>query len=372
MLVLIMGHRRGISKALEELDIPYLIWSEKDLFNVSRAQKLIQKPFPVTRDRLLLEVSTEVTHVIAGTEASVIPASRARIWLGAKSNPHSLILRCTDKFLMKEYLHERGIPMTKFAKATKGSSSTKFFKEFGENLIIKPRKSSGSRGVMKISTKEEFSEFVNQKMIIEKPIEGKEGSVESLIENGEVIFTNITSYKSIGHCNLIPGNQSENVKKEILELNQQVIKELRISWGLTHLEYYETEEGILFGEIALRPPGGHIMDGISKAYKTNSWMLFVKVKLGISIEKVPSLEKYVSTIILHPNAGTVTAIEGLPEVEKIASLDKLKLKIKVGDIISERLGTGEDVGYAMLSNKSSRELIQDVDQFLEKLQIKLS
>lgn len=49
-------------------------------------------------------------------------------------------------------------------------------------------------------------------------------------------------------------------------MNHQVIKALNIKWGLTHLEYYGDRNGELFGEIALRPTGGYIMELIKCAY----------------------------------------------------------------------------------------------------------
>ena len=90
---------------------------------------------------------------------------------------------------------------------------------------------------------------------------------------------NVTEYHRIGHCNLVPAHYSEKELELIHELNRRVIKALKIKWGMTHLEYYLTDEGILFGEVALRPPGGHIMDCMSIAYDVNIWDHFIDVEL---------------------------------------------------------------------------------------------
>ena len=367
-----MGHRRGIGKALERLAVPYLIWNEKEVVNPGKAQKIIVKPYPKERQRLLLEVSTQITHVIAGTEGSVVAASKARIWLEAKRNPHSLILRCTDKYLMKKYLFEKDIPMTKFARAKKGVGYSEYFEKLGSPFIAKPRKSSGSRGVSKVNTEAEFKKIVSQNMILEKAIEGQEGSVETLIDNGKIIFTNITTYKVVGHCNLIPGELSDSDKEIISALNEKVIKALKVSWGLTHMEFYRTNAGVLFGEIALRPPGGYIMEAISKAYNCNFWEKFVHVELGLPLSDSIELSKYASTIVLHPSAGNVSNIKGLDVAKGLASLVKLKLKVEVGDNISARSGTGEDVGHAILAHTDKKQLEEDVEAFLANFEIVLS
>lgn len=372
MLVLIMGHRRGISKVLENLGISYVVWNDKAVLGKLSTKKIIIKPYPETRDRLLLEVSQEVTHVIAGTESAVIPASKARIWLDARRNPHSLILRCTDKFLMKEYLSKKDIPMTPFARAKSGARPEAFFDKLGKPLIVKPRKSSGSRGVAVVSDPKEFSKYVTQKMILEKKVEGREGSVESIIQNGEIHFTNITGYKTIGHCNLVPGHYGEDLKKEILELNQKVIKALKISWGLTHMEFYETSSGILFGEVALRPPGGYIMECIGEAYNHDFWEFFVKVELGIEIEKPLKQKMFTAAIVMHPSQGVVAEIAGLEFVKSLQSIKKIKVKVKIGDEVSKRAGLGEDVGHAILSNSSREKLLDDLDAYKNKFKIILA
>lgn len=372
MLVLIMGHRRGISKVLESLGISYIVWNDKPVLGKLKTTKIIVKAYPDTRDRLLLEVSKDVTHIIAGTEASVIPASKARIWLDARRNPHSLILRCTDKFLMKEYLSKKDIPMTPFARAKSGAKPEEFFEKLGKPLIVKPRKSSGSRGVEVVSDPNEFSKYVTQKMILEKKVEGREGSVESIIQDGEIFFTNITGYKTFGLCNLVPGHYGDDLKAEILELNRHVIKALNISWGLTHLEFYETSSGVLFGEVALRPPGGYIMDCISEAYAHDFWELYVKVELGIKILEPLKQELFTAGIIIHPSRGKVQDIEGLEFVKKLKSMKKIKVKVKVGDEVNKRVGLGEDVGHAILSNISRDKLLDDLDAYKNNFKIVLA
>ncbi len=364
MNVLVMGQRSGIGKALEALKIPYLIWNTKKILNPGKAKKIIIAEYPSKKEDLIQHISEEITHVIAGSEDSVYPASNCRKWLNARRNPHNIIIRCTDKLIMKKYLYEKNIPMTEFLGGTDIKDTEKVFEKLGSPLIKKERRSSGGRG-LEILTKNEKEKIKNnvKSVLFEKLINGNEGSVESLIINGEIYFSNITEYLKLGHVNLVPGHYSEKIKKEILNLNKLVIEKLKIQWGLTHLEFYLTDEGILFGEIALRPPGGYIMEVMNLAYEENFWDLFVRVELGLEISKKITLKKHSSSIVVHPGGGIFESVEGVDEVMKLKSLNKIKLKLEKGTVIPPRFGVGQDYGYCFMTNKDKEQLLEDSKVF---------
>lgn len=372
MFVLLMGYRRGIREALQRQGVPFVIWSGKEIPWKAGKNSLVVKPYPQSKEELISQLGErEVTHIIAGTEDSVFPASQARLWLDARRNSHSIILKCTDKLKMKEYLRDKSTPMTPFIGGGKGVDASTIIKELGLPIVSKPRKSSGGRGVKIIDNKSDLEKELGRDKIFEKIIKGSEGSVESVIIDGEVKFSNITEYKRLGHCNLVPGHYSDTVKEGILDLNKKVIKSLRIKWGMTHLEFYLTDKGILFGEIALRPPGGYIIDAMEIAYGESFWDLFVKVELGLDILKFPERIKYSSSYLIHPGVGIVESISGEKDVLNIKSLEKIKLSVKAGDEVTQRVGVGQNCGFAFFSNDDKDKLNTDIDNFEKTLVVKL-
>lgn len=364
MTVLVMGHRRGITKALDRLGIPYVIWSHRTLVNKTRALKQIEAPYPQQKSDLETHLSEykTITHVIAGAEESVVPASKVRQWAKARRNPHSVIVKCTDKLKMKDYLKVRGVPMTDFIAADSVSDPSLILQQLGAPLVSKPRRSSGGRGIEKIADPVSLAKRIKKDTLFERLIHGQEGSVESLVVEGEIRFCNITDYRRLGHCNMVPGQYPSSVQQTILDLNQQVIQALNIQWGMTHLEFYQTQEQILFGEIALRPPGGYIMEALQLAYGADFWDLFVRVELELPFHAPQMRQSYAAAMVFHPEEGEVVSLRGFDELKQNRSLRKFKIKIREGQKVNKREGVGQDIGYALLSNTDTQQLLRDIEQ----------
>lgn len=369
MLVLVLGHRLGIVKALENLKIDFLVWGYKEIKSKSKAQITIVREFPKEKEDYLSvdPLMSSVTHVIAGGELAVIPSSKIRSWLNLSRNPHSVILRCTDKLKMKNYLHQKCIPMTPHISA-KDLKTSSIVSEYGLPLMAKPKLSSGGKGIVKIASAEQLKNFNSKGYYFEKTIQGTEGSIESFILDKEIIFSSITEYYKNGLCNKVPATYDIQTQKKIKELNKLIIEALNIKWGMTHVEYYITKDEILFGEVALRPPGGYILDDMSLAYNQDMWEVFVRVELQMKEIRINDFFQFTSSIIIYPNEGVVKEHTDKKDLN-IESLNKISIKLKKGSVVGQRDGVGQDYGYAILANKNQEKLNSDVDKFYSDFKV---
>ena len=223
----------------------------------------------------------------------------------------------------------------------------------------------------KLGNESELAERLDSRVLLEQEIRGTEGSVESFVFDGEIIFENFTEYLLIGGCNLVPGHLKPEVKAEARALNRAVIKALQIKWGLTHLEFYETPKGILFGEVALRPPGGYLMEAIKLAYGFNPWRALVNVELGKVPELPPenSRPRYAASVIFHPGAGRVKRIEGMDIIQNLPSTKKFRIKVKEGSIIPQREGVGQDIGYLLACTDDAAQLRADLEKVFDAFRV---
>jgi predicted ATP-grasp superfamily ATP-dependent carboligase len=374
MRVLVLGHRRGLQLALERMGVSYAIWNLSPVKNKSQCQEIVVAPFPESVDELKSKLSNSqlVTHVIAGSEEAVFPASKIRLWLNTRRNPLGIVVKCTDKLAMKRYLFKMDIPMTPFLGGDEISEPSEIIKKLGEPVIVKPRRSSGGRGLKKIFSTEQLVPELGDDKILEACIFGNEGSVESLVQSGNIIFTNITEYYKLGHCNLVPSHLNQGWQKKILDLNQKVIKSLNIQWGMTHLEFYRKGEELLFGEIALRPPGGYIMEALGWSYDSNFWDFFVKLELDHKLPTKIQRKMFSSSVVFHPEPGIVQGIVKQEEAKSLSSVKKWSLKVALGDEVKTRSGVGQDCGYAILAHPDFDLLMKDVHFLLNDFQIKTS
>lgn len=370
MKVLIVGHRQGLARALEKRSIPYVVWSQKEIKNKLAAKQIIISPYPSSFEDFETQCQdfSAITHVIAGVESSVWPSYLIKSWIGiSKENEEFIAKCCTDKLFMKQQLSQYNIPMTHYLE-DKSQSFDELSDKLGTPFVAKPRRESGGRGVSFIHSGDDLPSL-REDLYFEKKALGKEGSIESFIQNGKIHFSNITEYYRVGACNFLPASYNDREKKLIKELNEKVISSLGIQSGVTHLEYYLHEDKILFGEIALRPPGGYIFDVLSLAYEYNFWDLYISCVLGMDNLPNPEQKYFASSIIIHPGEGVIEQVHGLEKLDTLNSLIKKQIKFEIGDNILKRVGVGEDFGYLLLKNKSLEQLKTDIECFYEHFQV---
>lgn len=358
--VLVIGPRRGLIDELRERRIPFSIWQTRQMFNVAAGQTSVIAPLWSSAQKIREQVrrsfsGQRFTHVIAGTEMSVLPAAVARRQVGARLSSTATGTRCRDKLHMKQHLAGFGIPMTRFLADSENLDPKQVFAQLGAPVVRKFRKSSGGKGMTLLAQPEDYVPGTQGACILERFIDAPEASVESYINKGKIQFANITSYHRKGHSNFVPAVLDNELSATIHALNERVISALGIAWGMTHLEVYLTKNGPLFGEIALRPPGGYIMNAISHAWDFNPWAAFVAMELGEDFVFPEHPSQYAASEVLYPGAGSVSAVRGKSRVLDEQGIREFRLKVKVGEQLQARVGLGQDTGYIVHASASPEE-----------------
>ncbi|MDG2087272.1 MAG: ATP-grasp domain-containing protein [Arenicellaceae bacterium] len=291
--------------------------------------------------------------------------------LMTRLNSLALVERCTDKLIMKDFLAEADIPMTAYTPAKKSLDLKRVSKELKLPLVLKDRKNSGGRGTIVSSNLEEIEKNLSADRLLEKYVNAPEASVESFIHDRKILFTNMTQYFKKGEVNIVPANFKKAEINRILELNAKVLEALKIKWGVTHLEVYRSKIGPLFGEIALRPPGGYIMDLISLSYGFNAWEAFLDLEMGLAPQVKRPNDLYSAAVLLHPGEGTLLKITGWEKVLANSAVVKHRLKVKEGERIGPRKAVSEEVGHISLRASFHPALIDAVSAVEESLKFSI-
>lgn len=364
--VLVVGPRNGLCDALVALGIPFVVWSERGRRR-PKAEHLHVAPVDVSRGAAKREAEKlaeygPFSHVIAGTETAVLAAAVARRVVGARRYAHTTVIRCRDKLHMKNHLRGHGIPMTAFLDGRNPPSPSAITRELGLPAVLKPRMKSGARGIKFVNDLSEMTPSRLRGQILEKFVDAPEVSVESFIGGGEVLFQNITEYAQKTRVNVVPGAVSGATPEAVLDLNRRVIQALDIKWGMTHLEVYLTREGPLFGEIALRPPGGYIMDLLRLAWGFDPWIAYVAMELDRPFAFGSRPLAHAAALILHPGEGTVSEIRGLDEVRAMDTVVSAEIRIGPGARVEARTGVGRDVGRVLMRADSRPDLLRTLSE----------
>lgn len=368
--LLIVGYRQGIVKACKEIGLPFFIWSERAPKYDKPSDNHLIYPFSSGKKDLLKSLSkihkrlaNQITHVIPCTEKSVIPSSLIAKKLGATGIAPITAWRCSDKLLMKNFLKEHAVPMARYRAHRKNMSLDSLESYLRWPIVAKFRKESGGKGISISGSKSELESYWTKGRIFEQYIDSNETSVESLVVNGKIVFTNITEYYKKQYINILPAKYDDQMKHQIIDLNRVVIEALGIKNGMTHLEMYLTKQGPVFGEIAHRPPGGYIMKLIELSYGFCPWRAYIEA----SMSREPSFQKtprsYSAAHVIYPGPGAITSLdlEGWRDLKKEPGVKRVKLKVSEGDTLGKRTSSGQDAGYVIQQNETYKDLIQEVD-----------
>jgi biotin carboxylase len=374
--VLVIGPRQGLIEVLRRRRIPFSIWQKQPTARWPDAERRIAAPLWNSPDKIRQTIRNEFagircTHVIAGSEAAIYPAALARRLLGARRSATTTALRCRDKLAMKRYLSRFGVPMTKFLAESAATDAAGVFRTLGSPVVRKRRKSSGGKTLQIIHREADLALQSGNRNILEQYVSAPEASIESFINTGTIRFTNITAYHEKGFVNFVPAAFAAQRTAAIEALNRRVIEALKIRWGITHLEVYLAADGLLFGEIALRPPGGYIMNAMRHAYGFDPWEAFVAMELDESFNFPDRPAAYAAVEVLHPGAGTVSSISGESRVRKHPATREFHLKIKPGDRIARREGVGQDTGYLLHASATPAKRLALQNTFREQFTIEV-
>jgi biotin carboxylase len=372
--VLLMGYRAAVGEALEALGVPYVVWSEADLRVPPAGVTVHRAPYGRTapesrRQAEALANEGPFSHVIACTESSVVAASHARRVLGTRLFAHTTAHRCHDKLAMKTTLREHDVAMTDFADGNRERSWSRLRERLGSPLVVKNRKDSGGSGIDIACVGRDDPPVRLRNRIVERFVDAPEASVESFVVNGAVVFENVTEYYRKRHVNIVPAPGSVDRTEGIRRISRRVIEAFRVSWGVTHMEAFLCPGGPLFGEVALRPPGGYIMDLIGLAYGFDAWRAFVSVELGLPFDFPAAPTGFAAAVVLHPGAGRVTGIRGRKTVRAHPNAVRVRVKVKRGEFIDARRNVGKNVGHVLLRAPDRDSLLAAIDDVERTLEI---
>lgn len=237
--------------------------------------------------------------------------------MGLNSNSIECSEIATNKFLMRQAFEKNGDPIPKFMEVSENSPYD--LSNFSFPLIVKPTDRSGSRGITKISEKEQLplaiksacEESFEKKAVIEEFAEGNEYSVECVSYHGKHTFLAVTQKLTTGAPHFIETghNQPAPINDEITEKIKTVIyhalDSLKITDGASHSEIKIDDSGnIKIIEIGSRMGGdciGSDLVRISTGYDFTRMVIQVALNIEPNFSRVVEPQKAAVRFIFNEN-----------------------------------------------------------------------
>lgn len=383
--VWIVGNRSDAIEIAKNNNLRVVLLYNKKLKN-HKADALEQISFTWSKQEWenfaedLLKRETKPIAVLAPTEKSVLPSAWINEVLNTKySISIQTAIACTHKPTMKQIAKKATIECANFLENEAGDTKIlrkELIETLGLPMALKTCTGSGSRGAYIAKTKEEVPKSLKKGYMAESFVYGTECSIEAIVQNGKVLFQNVTEYTEPKFANLVPATFSSEIQTKIFEFNKKIIAALGAKNGITHTEVFiqnleqnDAEKiNLVFGEMALRPPGGYIMELLKLSYQRNFWQIWLNTFLGKKIDvKDIQVNFYSGLRLFHPPAGVLKSIKGKEFVKSIPELQEFTLSVKKGAIIKQREGTGQSVGHLVIKGEDSQKIKSLLEETKQQL-----
>lgn len=230
--------------------------------------------------------------------------------------------------------------------------------KFTYPCIIKPSDGFASINVFKANNFEQLENYYlnhldnnnygalgkrfSPKVLVEEFIGGKEYSIESVVEDGNVINLAITekilddTYEFVEKGHMLPaGDMDKEQRDRIINFTEKIHKALKIQNGITHAELKIEGEKIGVMEVNPRVGGDYIGHLLSMILNHDMYEIIVRNSVGEKLGFAPNTVGYAGVrFILPKSTGKINDIKGLETVRNISEIKFAEERHHVGEEIS--------------------------------------
>ncbi|HEV7377946.1 MAG TPA: ATP-grasp domain-containing protein [Pyrinomonadaceae bacterium] len=288
----------------------------------------------------------KIDRIVALEEFDVITAGiiREHLCLNGMTSTTARVFR--DKLSMRVKARAAGIRVPDFVHVLNYDELRDYMSRVPSPWVLKPRSDVSAVGIKKLDESEQVWRAIDTLdardlmrerspyYLLERYIAGDVFHVDSLVNNGKVIFAGVNAYgrppMDVAHqggvfISRTARHNSEDQRK-LLKLNRNLIAALGLTHGAAHAEFIKSAEDgeFYFLEIAARVGGAYIAEALEAASGINIWSEWARIEMACDdgSYKLPATRKEYGGIVLslarqeYPDTNAYTDEEIVYRVRK--------------------------------------------------------
>ena len=223
-----------------------------------------------------------------------------------------------DKLAMRMRAKDAGIAIPAFSALFNDQEINEYADTVSPPWVLKPRSEASAAGIMKVHSKEELWQKINElgnenriKYLVEQFKPGAVYHCDGLNWQGKNLFSITSQYLAtpmeisqgggIFRSANIPYNSADD--KAIKKMNETVMKEFGMQHGANHTEFIKCNDDgkMYFLETSSRVGGAHLAEMVEAASGVNLWGEWAKIEDALVKEKeykLPTIKKGFAGIVL--------------------------------------------------------------------------
>ena len=244
----------------------------------------------------------KIDALVALEEFDVVTTALAREHLRLPGFDSARARLFRDKLAMRQRAREAGLRVPDFVPLFNYQEVGEYMERVPPPWVVKPRSDVSSSGIRRLEESEhvwraidalDAREALQDKSsyyLLEKFVGGAVFHVDSVVEEGEVIFSGASRYgrpplevaQGGGVFTTHTLDYDSRECRELTRLNAELLRALGLDRGAAHAEFIRgAEDGeFYFLEVAARVGGAHIADTLEAATGRNLWREWARVEVA--------------------------------------------------------------------------------------------
>jgi biotin carboxylase len=340
---------------------------------VGRSEADHFEPIDVTdvSHTLALARRARVEGVFTAADVAVPTAAAVATELGLPGYSLDLAAVATNKRFMRERTRSAGIRCPEFRCVSSAEGARAVAEQMPLPVIVKPVDNCSSRGVRFVQTPLELAPSIDEaltqsrsrEVIVETFLIGTEGSIEALVQDGEVVILGVCQKTKSAlpfRFDLelrYPGAYDPSVQRDIEKLANQIVSAFAIEEGILHIEFLVSENTneVSLIEFAVRGCGSKVVTHLMPALTgidVTAWL--IRRALGVRDAGVPSPRRGLHGalhFLMFPQ-GVVSAVRGVDSATVVPGVIDVCVEAGPGDVIREVRDGRSRPGHLLVSGQT--------------------
>jgi hypothetical protein len=216
--------------------------------------------------------------------------------------------------------------------------------------------------------------------LLEEFMTGEEGSYDSVMVDGQIVWDSISSYLPtplevlrnpwIQWMVLLPRDISGPQYAGIRQIAPTALRALGLHTGLTHLEWFRRPDGtVAVSEVAARPPGAQISSMLCYAHDFDLYAAWAQLMTHGSFAP-PDRSWAVGTVFLRgQGTGRVQAVHGLDQLPPAVSSVVVESRLPEPGQVSS--GSYEGDGYVIVRHRDTAVVTEAMRALVTGVRVEL-
>ncbi len=328
-----------------------------------------------------------VQCLLAVLEQLQVPLAQVREHLGIPGMDAVTARNFRDKDQMKTVLRAAGVPCARHRLAQSAADATSFAADVGFPLVVKPPAGAGAKSTFRLDDPGDLHAWLevapptpDQPALLEEFLTGEEGSYDSVLVDGEIVWDSISNYLPtplevlrnpwMQWVVLLPRDIDGPEYAPIKRVAPVALRALGLRTGLTHMEWFRRPDGsVAVSEVGARPPGAQITSMLCYAHDFDLYRAWAQLMMDGTFSP-PVRQWAAGTVYLRgQGAGQVRAVHGLDRLPSWVADLVVDSRLPTPGQASS--GSYEGDGYITIRDRQTASVTAALKELLTAVRVEL-